>query len=174
MKLDRQTVARVSAQWNSWPPEEFASCAGKRSVYRPVSGCEFSFFAIERGDKEFPWDELTKPDCAAGLTIVMPHNAVSIRMLLVLQTIEEVRLPIVEDRTRNLFIEVVGDVGREAITGDIKYSLLTYNSVMALIWGEINRQGPDSLDKESIKHLRGILEMKLKGHPWQEALSKIK
>jgi len=172
MKLDRQTVARVSAQWNGWSPKEFASCAEKRSIYRPASGA--CFFAIEQGDREFPWDELTKPDCAAGLTIVMPYNAISIRMLLVLRTIEKVRLPIVEARTRNLFIEVVGDVGREVITGDIKYSLITYNSVMALIWGEINRQGPDSLDKESIKHLRGILETKLKGHPWQEALSKIK
>ncbi len=51
MKLDRQTVARVSAQWNSWPPEEFASCAEKRSVYQPVSGCGFGFFAIERGER---------------------------------------------------------------------------------------------------------------------------
>jgi len=171
MKLDRQTVARVSAQWNSWPPEEFASCAEKRSVYQPVSGV--GFFAFERGDREFPWDELTKPDSAAGLTIVVPYNAVSIRMLVTLRAIETARLPIVEDRTCNLLIEVVGDVGREALTGDIKYSLITYNSVMALIWGEINRQGPDSLDKESIKHLRGILEMKLKGHPWQTSLSKV-
>ena len=171
MKLDRQTVARVSAQWNSWPPEEFASCAEKRSVYRPASGV--GFFALERGDKEFPWDELSKPDCAAGLTVVVPYNAVSIRMLSVLWAIETARLPLVEDRTRNLCIEVVGNVGREALTGDIKYSLITYDSVRSLIWGEINRQGPDSLDKESIKHLRGILEMKLKGHPWQKALSKI-
>jgi len=170
MKLDRQTVARVSAQWNGWPPEEFASCAEKRSVYQPVSGA--CFFAVERGDKEFPEDELTKPDCAAGLTIVIPYNAVSKRMLLALQTVETARLPIVEDRTSNLSIEVVGDVGREALTGDIKYSLITYNSVMALA-DEIKRH-PDTLDKESIKYLRGVLEMKLKGHPWQEALSKIK
>jgi len=170
MKLDRQTVARVSAQWNSWSPEEFASCAEKRNIYQPGSGA--CFFAIERGDKEAPWDELTKPDCAAGLTMVMPYKAVSKRMLLALQAIEKERLPIVEDRTRNLMIEVVGDVGREALTGDIKYSLIAYNSVMALTW-EINKQGPDSLNKESIKHLRGVLEMKLKGHPWQEALSEI-
>ena len=169
MKLDRQTVARVSAQWNSWLPEEFASCAEKRSVYQPVSGC--GFFAIEQGDKEFPGDELTKPTCAAGLTIVVPYNAVSIRMLSVLWVIETARLPIVEDRTRNLSIEVVGDVGREALTGDIKYSLITYDSVMALT-DEIKRR-PDSLEKESIKYLRGILEMKLKGHPWQKALSEI-
>jgi len=169
MKLDRQTVARVSAQWNSWPPKEFASCAEKRSVYRPTSGA--CYFAIKRGDKEFPWDELTKPDCAAGLTIVVPYNAVSIRMLSVLWAIETARLPIVEDRTRNLLIEIVGDLDGEALTGDIKYSLITYNSVMALT-DEIKRR-PDTLDKESIGYLRGILEMKLKGNPWQEALSKI-
>ena len=170
MKLDRQTVARVSAQWNGWSPEEFAGCAETRSVYRPASGV--GFFAFERGDKEFPWDELTKPDCAAGLTMVMPYRAVSKRMLLALQAIEKERLPLVEDRTSSLFIEIVGNVGREALTGDTKYSLITYNSVMTLTW-EINRLGPDSLDKESIKYLRGVLEMKLKGHPWQEALSKI-
>ena len=141
MNLDRQTVARVSAQWNGWSPKEFASCAEKRSVYQPVSGV--GFFAIERGDKDFPWDELTKTDYAAGLTIVVPYNAVSIRMLLALKTIETARLPIVEDRTRNLAIEIVGDVGREALTGDIKYSLITYDSVMALIWGEINRLAHD-------------------------------
>ena len=170
MKLDRQTVAKVSALWNSWSPEDFASCAEKRSVYRPASG--IGFFAIERVDKEFPWDELTKPDCAAGLTIVVPYNAVSIRMLSVLWAIETARLPLVEDRTSNLFIEVVGDVGKEVLTGDIKYSLITYNSVMALT-DEIKRH-PDTLDKESIKYLRGVLEMKLKGDPYQEALSEIK
>ncbi len=167
MKLDRQTVARVSALWNGWSPKEFASCAEKRSIYQPVS--RVGVFAIERGDKEFPWDELTKPDCAAGLTIVMPYNGVSIRMLVILWAIETARLPIVEDRTRNLFIEVVGNVGLEALTRDIKYSLITYNSVMALT-GEMKRR-PDSLDNESIKYLRGVLEMKLKGNPWQEALS---
>ncbi len=171
MKLDRQTIARVSAQWNSWPPEEFVSCAEKRSVYQPVSGCGFGFFAIERGDREFPWDELTKSDSVAGLTIVMPYNAVSKRMLLSLQAIEKERLPLVEDRTSNLFIEIVDDVGREALTGDIKYSLITYDSVVALT-DEIKRR-PDSLDKESIKYLRGVLEMKLKGNPWQTSLSKI-
>ena len=169
MKLDRQTVARVSAQWNSWPPKEFASCAKKRSIYQPASGV--GFFAFERGDKEFPWDELTRPDSAAGLTIVMPYNAVSIRILSVLRAIETARLPIVEDRTRNLSIEVVGDVGIDAVTGDIKYSLITYDSVMALT-DEIKR-GPGTLDKESIEHLRGILEMKLKGHPWRTSLSNI-
>ena len=169
MKLDRQTVARVSAQWNSWPPEEFASCAEKRRIYQPASGV--GFFALERGDKEFPWDQSTKPDCAAGLTIVVPYNAVSIRMLSVLWAIETARLPLVEDRTCNLSIEVIGDVGREALTGDIKYSLITYNSVMALT-DEIKRL-PDTLSKESIKYLRDVLEVKLKGHPWQEALSEI-
>ena len=170
MELDRQTVARISALWNSWSQQEFASCAEKRDIYQPAN--RVCFFAIERGDKEFPGDELTKPDCAAGLTIVMPYKAISKRMLLALQTIETARLPIVEDRTSNLFLEVVGDVEREALTGDIKYSLITYNSVMALT-DEIKRR-PDTLDKESIGYLRGILEMKLKGNPWQEALSEIK
>ena len=92
-------------------------------------------------------------------------------MLLSLQAIEKERLTLVEDRTSNLFIEIVDDVGREALTGDIKYSLITYNSVMALT-DKIKRR-PDTLDKESIGYLRGTLEMKLKGHPWQEALSEI-
>jgi len=169
MKLDRQTVARVSAWWNSWSPMEFATCAEKRSVYQPASGV--CFFAIGRGDKEIPIGQLTEPDCAAGLVLVLPYSAVSIRMLSILQTIETARLPIVEDRTRHLSIEVVGDVGREALTRDIKYSLITYDSVMALTW-EINRR-PGTLDKESVKYLRGVLEMKLKGHPWQTTLSEM-
>jgi len=169
MKLNRQTVARVSAQWNSWSPKEFASCAEKRSVYRPASGA--CFFAIERGDTELPGGELTKPDCAAGLTIVMPYNAISKRMLLALQAIETVRLPLVEDRTSNLFIEIVSDVEREGLTGDIKYSLITYKSVMALT-DEVKRR-PDTLNKESVKYLNDVLEMKLKGNPWKEALNEI-
>ncbi len=169
MKLDRQTVARVSAQWNSWPPEEFVSCAEKRRIYQPASGV--GFFALERGDKEILWNQSTKPDCSAGLTIVMPYNAVSIRILSTLWAIESARLPLVEDRTRNLFIEIVGDVGRDAVTGDTKYSLITYDSVMALT-DEIKRR-PDSFDSESIKYLRDVLEMKLKGHPWQEALNEM-
>lgn len=169
MKLDRQTVARVSAQWNSWPPKEFASCAEKRIVYRPASGV--GFFAIGRGDKDFPIDQLTEPDCAAGLVLVLPYNAVNIRILSVLWAIETARLPLSEDGTSNLEIEVVGDVGKEALTGDIKYSLITYNSVMALT-DEIKRR-PDTLSEESITYLRDVLEMKLKGTPWQTTLSEI-
>jgi len=170
MKLDRQTVARVSAQWNSWPPEEFAVCAEKRSVYQPASGV--GFFALERGDRELPFDQLTDLNYAKGLVLVLPYNAVSIRMLSVFRAIETARLPMVEDRTRNISIEVVGDVGRDAVTGDIRYSLITYDSVMALT-DEIKRRLGTTLGKESIKYLRGVLDMKLKGNPWQEALSEI-
>ncbi len=131
------------------------------SIYQPASGA--CFFAIGRGDRELPFDQLIDLKYAKGLDLVLPYNAVNIRMLQILKRIEIARLS--KDRASNLSIEVVGDVGREAVTGETKYSLITYGSVMALkdeIKGRLN--------KESIKYLRGVLEMKLKGYPWQTTL----
>lgn len=148
MKLDRQTVAKIAALAFGWPTTEFAKCAENKLLYWfPTE----TFFVIGRGDKIFPLDKLTDSNRAKHLTLFLPYDAVSVRILTILWLIEVARKT--NNRESYCHILIVGDVGRDAFTGEVRYGVIRFGDTSQLLtWVGVQ------VSKEKVRHLKKMQE----------------
>lgn len=136
MALSRGIAAKVSAYYTGWvDPEAFARSAENNLIYRQKhhvgSKPEFAFYVICEGEKELPLDLLTDPDSVRNLALVLPYNAVNLRILSLLWLIETARGP---RKGENIFeLEIVGDIARDDSTGEIRYGCLWFSSTIDLL-----------------------------------------
>ena len=148
MKLDRQTVARVNAlvlEWSHVDMEESAKSAERKVPYRTAEG--HCFFVIGRGDKKLPLSDLTSVNYAKYLTLVFPYDAVSVRVLPILWLIEIARMS--DNGESNFYIHIVGDIGKDAFTGETRYGFIRFGLTIDLLM-EIDKQ----VREEKVRHLR--------------------
>lgn len=163
MAVSKTVAAKVAAYFDSWSLTEFARNAENGAIYQPKK--EVSYFAIGRGDKEFPIEQLSDPDRTPYLTLVLPHSAVSMKTLTIIWLVETARARLGEGGTPNLQIEIIGEVGRDSKTKEKKYSLISYGSLKALtdeVPHGIDIEGGPKRNKRNIVYLREILALKLK------------
>ena len=152
MALDKVIAAKVSAYHTGWvDPDEFAEFTDKGLIYRQRHHMQrdniFGFFVIGKGDKVFPIDQLTDLNYADNLCVVLPYDAINSKTLSVLRLIETNRgadkKPNI-DKEKNLFeIDVVGDVGKDASTGETRYACNWFgstNHLIETIRGEIRKK----------------------------------
>jgi len=148
MKLDRQTVARVNALVLDWSPvdmEESAKSAERKVPYRTAEG--YCYFVIGRGDKKLPLSDLTNVNYAKSLTLVFPYDAVTVRIMPILWLIEIARMS--DNGESNFYIHIVGDIGKDAFTGETRYGFIRFGSIIDLLM-EIDKQ----VGEEKVRHLR--------------------
>ncbi|MBA7471017.1 hypothetical protein ES707_06309 [subsurface metagenome] len=135
MALSKAIAAKVSAYESGWvDPEEFAEFADKGLIYRQAHHLQpnraLGLFVIGSGDKALPIDMLTDLKYAADLAIVLTCDAVNKRILGVLRIIENTRM--LAEGEHIFAIDVVGDVGEDASTGETKYYCIPFGSTEAL------------------------------------------
>lgn len=163
MKLDRYTVAKVDALAIGWSPidiEEFAKYADTKVPYYLSSG--HCIFVIGRGDTELPLERLTDSKNTKSLSLVLPYDAVTVRVLRVLWLIEITRRS--DSSESDYYIEIVGDIGKDAFTGEVRYALIRFSSTIDLLT-EIYRQ----VKEEKPRHLRDLQ----KKYCWKDTPSAI-
>jgi len=96
MAFNKLIAAKVAAYYTSWvDPQEFAECVerGAVSIQRHflMPKVRFGFYAIGKGEKEFPLDELTDLGHAHHMHVVLPCDVINTEILDTLAVIESTR-----------------------------------------------------------------------------------
>ena len=148
MKLDRQTVARVNALVLDLSPVDIEGSAKSAERKIPYLTAERDcYFVIGRGDKIIPLNDLTKVSYAKSLTLVFPYDAVTVRIFPILWLIEIARKS--DNGESNFYINIVGDIGKDAFTRETRYGFIRFGSTIDLL-EEMDKQ----VGEEKVRHLR--------------------
>ena len=173
--LDKSTAARISAYWNSWDEQSFAEHAKKGLVYRQKFDIATVFgYVIGKDDDEFPIHQLIDVNSTPNLLIVLPIDAVNLRILSLVSFIETARqMP--QQRTgvnegAMSAIDIVGEVGKNArgskyecaeFTSSNQLEERVHEILVATLGEEQKKRPPVELvkfsDEEFNNAIRGIL-----------------
>lgn len=147
MALNKLIAAKVAAYYTSWvDPQEFAECVEKGTVsiqrHFLMPKVRFGFYAIGKGEKKFPLDELTDLSYAHHMHVVLPFDVINTEILDTLTVIESTREEKCEEADKagwgslngkGIFeLEVVADVGEDPSSGETRYGCLPFGSVAEL------------------------------------------
>lgn len=164
---EKVIAAKIFAWWNSWDEKLFAEHAEKGLVYRQYikSAPEEKLFAfvIGKNDTQFPIRQLIDVDNTPNLSIVLPIDAVNLRVLSLVSFIEAARKAAPKSprnsdlKITDIFsIEVVGDVGRNKTNGK-KYGYAMFNSSDELA-AKLQVQVVEKLDKQKKNHMAELFK----------------
>jgi len=133
--LDKSIAARISAYWNSWDEEAFAQQAERGLIFRQEFHISIVFgYVISKDDREFPVRQLIDIKSIPYLNIVLPIDAINLRILSLLSFIEGTRklsLEYSSNSYKGIFvIDIIGGVG-ENRDGEI-YGLVSFESLNEL------------------------------------------
>lgn len=136
MALSKVVAAKVSAYHSGWVhPEEFAEFAEKGLIYQQwhhgALKEQWSFFAIGKGDKDFPKDKLTDRNYARNLSLVLPCDALSSKIISVLSSIEAARQS--GDSESMFDIDIVLEEVKDSVTGESKYGCVGFPSTADMV-----------------------------------------
>ncbi len=146
MKLNKETIAKVVARiLVGISPSDF-TCQAKRNLpYQSSEGT--CLYVLGPRDKSVPIGLLTNLDHAPMLIIALSYEAVTLRNLQVLWLIDISRgyssFP-GSVGAFNFGIIVIGDVGKDSFTRNLKYGIVRYPSVADLLKDVDKQVGTES------------------------------
>jgi hypothetical protein len=171
MALNRTVAARVvrrGADWSVEEMEELAKYAENGIIYKRKSGT--SYFALDLGNKDIPSDQLvqlTDQSLNPQLNLVVPVNALTVKVLSDIWTIETGRTIPQKKSGTSLIIHLVGEIGRDPKTKEIEYGVIYFGSLKDLtadLPQGIDFDAPPKEKNKDVFCLRGILTWKLKAN----------
>jgi len=155
MALRKTIAAKVSAYFTSWvDPDDFATSAENNLIYRQRSHVgskpEFGFYVISGKEKSYPLDLLTNREALPNLGLVLPYDAVTLATIPILWFIEITRKA--GDFETVFGIDIVGDVGKDQSTGEVRYACISFDSVVNLL-GKIQERAKKH--RGGLRQIRG-------------------
>jgi hypothetical protein len=129
MILDRRTIAKIRRIAVGFPEDEEAMLkyAEEKTPYFYDDG--FCIFVIARGDKILPLERFVDRN-TKHITIVLSYDAVTLGILPALWLVEIAKQ---RGNEGNLHVEIVGDIGKDAFTGEVRYGYIRYPSNIDLL-----------------------------------------
>ncbi len=137
MTVDRTIIAMVVAHTNfaGMDREKFAEFAEKRKVYRQkfplYPDTPIAFFVLGKGDETLSALQLADLASAEPLVIALPSDGLNIKMLSALWLIDVIRRGIYKKPEFEIY--VVGEVGKNATAGEVKYDVKAFYSLQKLL-----------------------------------------
>ncbi len=153
MKVNKATVARVVASIiEGASPEQFALHAERNLPYRLLDGT--CLYVIGLREKQVPIARLIDLSYSQLLILALPFEAISVRTLPILWLIDIGRGYTAFSTSTgayNCHIILVGDVGRDSFTHQIKYGVIRFPSTAALL-SAVDKQ----VGSENKRHLEEV------------------
>ena len=179
MKLERKTIAKIHMLGigfaeNQEQQEQMLYCAENKVPCQYGEGA-FIFF-IAKGDETIPLERFAYKD-TKNVIVALSYDAVTLGILPAIWLVEITK-------PDNCMIEVVGDIGKDAFTGEIRFGLIRFPSIIDLLkvidinvktentshlqklqneykWTAV----PGGVPKLTHAYIRGALRRQLSTHP---------